>query len=44
MQPFPLVQRTPGISYWIVYPEMRRHAAPVRAFRDWILGEVRRTP
>lgn len=26
--------------YWLVYPEYRRHAPKVQAFRDWLLGEM----
>lgn len=29
-------------SYWLVYPEYRRNAPKVRAFRDWLLAEVAR--
>ena len=29
-----------GPSYWLVYPEHRRNIAKIRAFRDWLLGEV----
>ena len=29
-------------SYWLVYPDYRRNAPKVRAFRDWILAEVAR--
>jgi LysR family glycine cleavage system transcriptional activator len=39
MQPFPLV-RSAGSSYWLVYLEGRKRAPKIRAFRDWILGEV----
>lgn len=28
--------------YWLVYPEYRRNAPKVRAFRDWLLAEVAR--
>lgn len=28
--------------YWLVYPEYRRNAAKVRAFRDWMLAEIAR--
>lgn len=27
-------------DFWLVYPEQRRHSPKVRAFRDWMLGEV----
>lgn len=37
IQPFDLVS-TDGISVWLVYPERRRNAPSVRAFRDWLLG------
>ena len=30
----------PGASYWLVYPEPNRHQPKIRAFRDWLLGEV----
>lgn len=29
-------------SFWLVYPEHRRGAAKIRAFRDWLLVEVKR--
>ena len=31
---------TDASAYWLVYPEQRRGQAKVRAFRDWLLGEV----
>jgi LysR family glycine cleavage system transcriptional activator len=31
-----------GRSYWLAYPEAKRDFAPLRAFRGWLLGEVRR--
>jgi LysR family transcriptional regulator, glycine cleavage system transcriptional activator len=40
IQPFDLVARAES-SYWIVYPEERQSSPKIRAFRDWILGEVR---
>lgn len=41
-----LVRPVPGLAYgrrhyWLVYPEALRHTAKVRAFRDWLLAEVR---
>jgi len=41
-----LVQPVAGVAYgkrhyWLVYPEALRHSAKVRAFRDWLLAEVR---
>lgn len=29
-------------GYWLVYPEQKRNLPKVRAFRDWIVGEVKR--
>lgn len=29
-------------SYWLVYPEGRQNTPKIRAFRDWLLGEVQR--
>lgn len=29
-----------GISLWLVYPEHKRNAPKVRAFRDWLLREI----
>ncbi len=37
IQPFDLVSAD-DISVWLVYPERRRNAPSVRAFRDWLLG------
>ena len=28
-------------SYWLAYPENRRHVPKIKAFRDWIAGETR---
>lgn len=41
-----LVQLFPQVglyrnSFWLVYPEAKRGLAKVRAFRDWLLDEVR---
>jgi LysR family glycine cleavage system transcriptional activator len=41
-----LVQPLPQMAYyrnsfWLVYPERKRNLAKVRAFRDWLLSEVR---
>ena len=41
VQPFDLIAET-GSSYWLVYPESRRHAPKIRAFRDWLLDEMAR--
>lgn len=43
VQPFPHVGRR-GSHYHLVYPESRRQAPKVRAFRDWLLAEVRAAP
>jgi LysR family glycine cleavage system transcriptional activator len=40
IQPFDLVCDD-GHAYWLVYPEQRRNAANIRAFRDWLLAEVK---
>ena len=29
-------------SCWLVYPQERQNSPKIRAFRDWILQEVRR--
>jgi LysR family glycine cleavage system transcriptional activator len=42
IQPFDLVCDD-GHAYWLVYPEQRRNVAKVRAFRDWLLAEVKAT-
>ena len=41
VQPFPLVGDE-GHAYWLIYPESRRHLVKIRAWRDWLLGEVAR--
>jgi len=41
VQPFDLMA-TDGTSYWLVYPQERERSPKIRAFRDWILAEVRR--
>ena len=41
VQPFDLVAETDS-SYWLVYPQERRHVPKIRAFREWLLGEVDR--
>lgn len=40
IQPFDLVCNE-GSHYWLAYPESRRNAPKIRAFRDWLLGELR---
>ncbi|MCM2473076.1 LysR family transcriptional regulator [Rhizobium sp. CG5] len=40
IQPFDLVCNE-GSHYWLAYPESRRNAPKIRAFRDWLLGELK---
>jgi len=40
VQPFPLMA-TDDTAYWLVYPEARQNVRKIRAFRDWILGELK---
>lgn len=39
VRPFDLVCDD-GHAYWLVYPEARRNAPKIAAFRDWILAEL----
>ncbi len=39
IQPFDQVS-TDGKSYWLVYPESRRHNLKIVAFRKWVLAEA----
>jgi LysR family glycine cleavage system transcriptional activator len=41
VQPFSLMA-TDDTAYWLVYPEARKNVRKIRAFRDWILGELKR--
>ncbi len=41
VQPFDLLA-TDGDSYWLVYAQERYNVPKIRAFREWILAEVRR--
>jgi DNA-binding transcriptional LysR family regulator len=27
-------------GYWLAYPEYQRHSAKVRAFQEWLGGEI----
>ena len=36
---FPLMA-TDDTAYWLVYPEARKNVRKIRAFREWILGEL----
>jgi LysR family glycine cleavage system transcriptional activator len=40
IQPFDILG-VDEISIWLVYPERRRNAPAIRAFRAWLLGEMR---
>jgi LysR family glycine cleavage system transcriptional activator len=42
VQPFPLAGDE-GRFYWLVYPASRRGSRKIRAFRDWLLTETRRS-
>jgi LysR family transcriptional regulator, glycine cleavage system transcriptional activator len=42
IQPFELVCND-GHAFWLAYPESRRNAPKIRAFRDWLLAEVARS-
>ena len=41
VQPFEQVVDE-GNSYWLAYPEARRNVPKIKAFRDWIVGEIQR--
>lgn len=43
VQPFDLVGDD-GHAYWLVYPEARRNVPKIKAFREWLLAEVRTSP
>jgi len=43
VQPFDL-KATDGTAYWLAYPEASQGRRKIRAFRDWILGEVKQSP
>lgn len=30
-----------GNAYWLAYPESRRNVPKIKAFRDWIVGEIK---
>jgi LysR family glycine cleavage system transcriptional activator len=40
VQPFPHLA-TYGNAFWLVYPEHKRNMPKVRAFRDWLLHQVK---
>ena len=40
VQPFDLMA-TDDTGYWLVYPEARQGTRKIRAFRDWITGELK---
>ena len=37
--PFDIMVDTGG-AYWLAFPEARRNVPKIKAFRDWILGEI----
>lgn len=39
VQPFDIEVDTDG-AYWLAFPEGRRNVPKIKAFRDWILGEI----
>jgi LysR family glycine cleavage system transcriptional activator len=39
IQPFDIVVDTES-AYWLAFPEARRNVPKIKAFRDWILGEI----
>ncbi|MEO7179047.1 MAG: LysR substrate-binding domain-containing protein [Allosphingosinicella sp.] len=39
VQPFPLIA-CERRAHWLVYPEHKRGRAKIRAFRDWLLGDI----
>lgn len=41
VQPFALIGRSEA-SFWLVYPQERQNVPKIRAFRAWILAEVKR--
>jgi LysR family glycine cleavage system transcriptional activator len=43
VQPFPQMA-IDDTAYWLVYPETRKNVRKIRAFRDWILGELKQPP
>ncbi len=40
IQPFDILGND-GHAYWLAYPEARRNVPKIKAFRDWILGELK---
>lgn len=40
VQVLPVIAREP-VDYWLVYPQERRNQRKIRAFRDWLLEQVR---
>jgi LysR family glycine cleavage system transcriptional activator len=40
LQPFDIVGTTDHF-YWLVYPEARRNLPKIRAFRDWLLSQLK---
>lgn len=42
VQPFPTMA-SDDTAYWLVHPETRKNVRKIRAFREWILGELKGT-
>ncbi|EJN05179.1 LysR substrate-binding domain-containing protein [Phyllobacterium sp. YR531] len=40
IQPFDITGADGDHFYWLVYPEVRRNVPKIRAFRDWMLGQL----
>ena len=36
----PIAPAAPETAYWLAFPEARRNVPKIKAFRDWILGEI----
>lgn len=43
IQPFDITGADGDHFYWLVYPEVRRNVPKIRAFRDWMLGQLSNT-
>ena len=38
--PYPALS-VAGDAYWLAFPEGRRNVPKIKAFRDWVAGEIR---
>jgi LysR family glycine cleavage system transcriptional activator len=43
IMPFPIVGNE-NTGYWLTYPESRRNAPKIKAFRDWLIRDIQRHP